>query len=108
MLDEILDRIRWARVTRKMQAYRSLQQAKGFETVMADLAAFCHYRKPTTRISPVTASVDPIAMAQTEGRREVYLRIIEMMDLEDSKIRAMMRDEFETEQRLMKQEEAYA
>jgi hypothetical protein len=83
----------WWRLSRKVQAYRSLEGAHGFAIVMADLADFCHYNRPTTKISPVTQSVDPIAMAQAEGRREVFLRIKAMMDVNDIKIRSWMHDE---------------
>lgn len=86
------------RLSRKVQAYRSLEAANGFEIVMADLAKFCHYNRPTTKVSPVTASVDPIAMAQAEGRREVYLRILEMMDTNEAKIRAWIQNEMIREQ----------
>jgi hypothetical protein len=83
----------WGKLSRKVAAYRSLEGCHGWPVVVADLAAFCSYRRPTTKISPVTASVDPIAMAIAEGRREVFLRILEMMDTNDIKIRSWMHDE---------------
>ena len=83
----------WHKLSRKVQAYRSLEGAHGFAVVMADLAEFCHYSRPTTKISPITQSVDPIAMAQAEGRREVFLRIKTMIDTNDIKIRSWMHDE---------------
>ena len=83
----------WHKLSRKVQAYRSLEGAHGFAIVMADLADFCHYSRPIIKISPVTNQVDPIAMAVAAGRHEVFLRIKTMMDTNDIKIRSWMHDE---------------
>jgi hypothetical protein len=90
----------WARLSRKVRAYRSLEGAHGWPVVLADLAHFCHYNRPIPKISPITGSVDPIAMAVAAGRHEVFLRIIEMIDANDQKIRAWMHDDATQEQRL--------
>jgi hypothetical protein len=95
-----LDPRRWWRLTRKVNAYKSLEGAHGWEIVCADLADFCNYTRPTTKISPVTASIDPVAMAQAEGRREVFLRIKAMMDTNDVRIRQLMHAEMMQQERL--------
>jgi len=51
--------------------------------IMADLKQFCRGEKSTTMVSPVTRTVDPIASAHAEGRREVYDRIKQMLYLPD-------------------------
>lgn len=84
---------KWWRLSRKVNAYRSLEGAHGWPIVAADLAEFCYWKKSTNKVSPVTITTDPLAMAQAEGRREVFLRIMEMMDTNDIKIRSWMHDE---------------
>lgn len=54
--------------------------------VLADLAKFCRAYDTTTQVSPVTRQVDPIASAQAEGRREVYLRIMWHLKLTDDQL----------------------
>ena len=56
------------------------------ETVMADLRTFCHVNRSTTKISRQTGMIDPIATAQAEGRREVFLRIQTMLNLQPAQI----------------------
>lgn len=56
------------------------------QTVLADLKRFCHVDRSTTKISPQTGMIDPIATAQAEGRREVFLRIQQMLNLETARI----------------------
>lgn len=58
--------------------------SKHGEMVMADLAKFCRAHEPTTRVSPVTRTIDPLAMAQAEGRREAYLRILWHLKINDA------------------------
>lgn len=53
------------------------------DVVLRDLARFCKAHKSTTMYSPVSGVIDPIASAQAEGRREVWLRITEYLHLED-------------------------
>lgn len=52
--------------------------------VLTDLAKFCRANDTTTMISPVTRCVDPLASAQAEGRREVFLRIMLHLNLSES------------------------
>jgi hypothetical protein len=42
--------------------------------VMADLAGFCHYGR-TTNVFDDRGTLDPVASAQIEGRRQVFLYI---------------------------------
>lgn len=60
--------------------------------IMADLKQFCRGEKSTTMVSPVTRTVDPIASAHAEGRREVYDRIKQMLYLPDRVIAELGED----------------
>lgn len=76
------------RVFRRRQAYRALLQPGGqlspaADIVLSDLRKFCRATVSTTVVSPVTGSVDPIASAQAEGRREVWLRITQHLHISD-------------------------
>lgn len=51
------------------------------EIALLDLAHFCRLDRSTAVISPVTKSIDPLAMAMAEGRREVGLRIVQMLGI---------------------------
>lgn len=51
--------------------------------VLADLKRFCRAAESTLMVSPVTGQVDPVATAAAEGRREVWLRIMAHLHLED-------------------------
>ena len=69
-----------AKLRRRRYSYRRLflgedgLNADG-QVVLADLAKFCRANSSTAIVSPVSRSVDPIAMAMAEGRREVWLRL---------------------------------
>ena len=76
----------------RTQAYRRAFQKHDDGTfgldgqrVLADLAKFCRARKPTTVVGR-NGQVDPIATALAEGRREVWLRISEMLHLDERTI----------------------
>lgn len=65
------------------------------EKVMLDLARFCYAYKPTTMKSPL-GTVDPIASAVAEGRRQVWLRLIGFLQTSDSAIlQALEREQHE-------------
>lgn len=53
------------------------------ELVLADLAKFCRANSSTAVVSPVSRAVDPIATAMAEGRREVFLRIVAHLHLDE-------------------------
>lgn len=59
------------------------------EQVLKDLAQFCRFSSSTAIVSPVSRSIDPVAMALAEGRREVFLRIIGAMNIDQRKLIAM-------------------
>jgi len=50
--------------------------------VLQDLAEYCYVTRPSLKVSKVTQASDPIAMAFAEGRRDVYLRISQMLQLD--------------------------
>lgn len=75
-----------ARLFKKRDAYRAVFRSGDAlgpmgEIVMRDLAHFCYANRPTPKISRVTQQVDPVGTAIAEGRREVYLRIVAMLNL---------------------------
>jgi 2-succinyl-5-enolpyruvyl-6-hydroxy-3-cyclohexene-1-carboxylate synthase len=53
------------------------------QVVLADLAKFCRANSSTAIVSPVSRSVDPIAMAMAEGRREVWLRLMAHLHIDE-------------------------
>lgn len=90
------------RVLLRRTAYRhvfQLQDGKignrDAEVVLADLARFCNATEPTTRVSPVARTVDPLAMAQAEGRREVFLRINKFLHVSDADLARMQEQQQE-------------
>src|SRR5712671_5806501 len=79
----------WDRIFRRAQSYRGcFMDDKGHlsragEIVLTDLRRFCRGNSSTVAISPVMKTIDPLAMAMAEGRREVWLRIIETLNLDE-------------------------
>lgn len=77
-----------AKIRKRRYSYRRLflgdngLNADG-QTVLSDLAKFCRANASTAVVSPISRSVDPIATAMAEGRREVWLRIMGHLHLED-------------------------
>ena len=53
------------------------------EIVLADLKRFCRANSTTAMVSPISKTVDPLAMAMAEGRREVWNRLMAHLYLED-------------------------
>lgn len=92
MLDVVQEQL--ARILGRRQAYRRTfslgpdGRPMGVDQriVLADLARFCSANQPTTRISPFSKTVDPIAMAIAEGRREVWLRLQAHLRMNDADI----------------------
>jgi len=68
-----------------VRAYQQVFGGDGFarEHVLGDLAVFCGEQQSSVRVSGQKA-VDPYAMAVAEGRREVWLRIRAMLEMESS------------------------
>lgn len=63
----------------RAQAYRTVFDGPLGEVVLKDLSAFC--RATTSTFHP-----DPRAAAQLDGRREVFLRIQEHLQLTDEQL----------------------
>ncbi|PWR24976.1 hypothetical protein [Zavarzinia aquatilis] len=61
--------------------------------VLADLRRFCHDTRTTARVSPVTGTLDPVAMALAEGRREVWLRIQQFLQLDETALAQLTEQE---------------
>ena len=53
------------------------------EIALKDLARFCRAHQPTAVYSHVRGAMDPIASARLDGRREVWLRIVENLHLDE-------------------------
>lgn len=53
------------------------------DIVLADLKRFCRATASTAVLAPVSKQIDPIAMAMAEGRREVWLRIMAHLHLDE-------------------------
>jgi hypothetical protein len=51
--------------------------------IMRDLARFCRAHRSTAVFSHIRGVLDPLASARADGRREVYLRIVENLHLDE-------------------------
>ena len=72
---------RWLALVRgRRAAYRNVFSRVDADLVLADLERFCHYRKTTHVIGDATGS------AQLEGRRQVFLRIAQMIEVTDEEL----------------------
>lgn len=76
---------------RRRTAYRmTFQQSNPHaQYVLADLRKFCRAEASTMVVSPATKQVDPYASAVAEGRREVWLRIMAHIHMNNADIRAL-------------------
>jgi hypothetical protein len=78
-----------ARIKRRKYAYRRMfmgengQLNADGQAVLADLAKFCRATASTAVVNPISRSVDPLATAMAEGRREVWLRIMAHLHIDD-------------------------
>ena len=78
-----------ARILGRKRAYRRLfldaegQIGPDAEIVLADLKRFCRAMSTTVVVSPVSKSIDPLAMAMAEGRREVWNRLMAHLHIDD-------------------------
>lgn len=77
------------KVLRRKYAYRRLLLSEDgipnadAEIVLADLAKFCKANQSTAVVSQKSQQVDPVASALAEGRREVWLRIMAHLHLDE-------------------------
>lgn len=51
------------------------------QVILADLKKFCRFGQSTAQVNNYT--IDPMTMALLEGRREVFLRIIGFLNLDE-------------------------
>lgn len=58
--------------------------ANAAEHVLADLRSFCHVERPTI------FDKDPLVMARREGRRETFVRIQRMLNLDEQQVQKLM------------------
>lgn len=63
------------------------------QDVLADLKRYCGINKGGIVVSPISRTVDPYASVYRAGMRDVYLRIAEMLGLdEDTNVETMSND----------------
>lgn len=80
------------RILGRKQAYRRTfldpdgNVHRNAETVLADLRKFCRATSSTAMVSPVSKSIDPIAMAMAEGRREVWNRLMAHLHIDEKQV----------------------
>lgn len=88
LLDRVLPRADLVR------AYQQVFGGGGLarDAVLGDLAVFCGEQQSSVRVSGQKA-VDPYAMAIAEGRREVWLRIRAMLEMDSSQAWALAQRE---------------
>jgi hypothetical protein len=55
------------------------------DIVLGDLAVFCGLQETTAR-PDAQGRIDPYAMAVAEGRRQVWMRITAMLEMDQSKL----------------------
>ncbi len=53
------------------------------EIILKDLARFCRAHRSTAVFSNIRGTLDPLASARADGRREVFLRIVEHLHLDE-------------------------
>lgn len=53
--------------------------------VLRDLGKFCHMNTSTLKVSPITRTVDTVAMGAAEGRRDVARRIWGYIELDPNR-----------------------
>jgi hypothetical protein len=63
------------------------------QAIVAWLADFCHARRSSVMVSAQTGNVDPLATAVAEGRREVFLAIVQRAGLDDRQLDAAIQRE---------------
>jgi len=56
------------------------------KAVFDDLRKFCRATSSTAMVSPISKTIDPLAMAMAEGRREVWNRIQAHLYVNDKQV----------------------
>lgn len=84
----MIDRIE--KILGRRQAYRRLfldadgNLTRDAQIVISDLARFCRLHRSTTIVSTVSRQTDVPASFQAEGRREVILRVLGHLHVDDA------------------------
>ncbi len=81
--ETLIDSAPWWAVWRKP---RGGELNPAGDIVLRDLARYCYAGKPTLKVSQVTQQSDALAMAFAEGRRDVYNRIVALLNLDSDQI----------------------
>lgn len=74
----------------RRKAYRSVflgedgKPTPDAQVVLSDLARFCRLHRSTSIVSPQTRQTDVPASFQAEGRREVILRVLGHLHVDDA------------------------
>lgn len=63
------------------------------KAVLKDLATFCKAHESSYRLSPVTKTIDPLVMAVNEGRRDVWLRILWYLKIDEADLINLKEDD---------------
>lgn len=72
------------RILKRRSHYRAVFNTPAGEKVLADLRRFCRAHASSVIVSPQSGVIDTHAMAVNEGRREVFLRIVSHLHLNDA------------------------
>lgn len=67
------------------------------KSLLEYLAKFCYMKKSSPKVSQISGMIDPYATHIAEGRREVYLRIQEMLEMPDAAFNLMIEQLTKTE-----------
>lgn len=73
---------------RRSSAYKAVFNGESASWVLADLRKFCHANATTAVRTP--NGIDAIGSAQLEGRRQVYMRIVQMCSLDEATVQEMI------------------
>jgi hypothetical protein len=83
----------WARLRKKKAAYERTffgdfrKPHVDASVVLRDLKRFCGINRGGIVVSPITRMTDPYASAYRAGQRDVYLRIAQFLDLDETDIK---------------------
>lgn len=83
------------------QAYRQLflndegKMKPEAMVVMRDLARFCYANKASAKMSPKSGMIDPYATHIADGRREVFLRLTNQVNVDDAVFNRLLTQYYE-------------
>jgi hypothetical protein len=82
-MQKLLEKIRKRRYSYRRMFLGEDGLSPDGEVILADLSKFCRANSSTAVVNPISRSVDPIASAMAEGRREVWLRIMAHLHIDE-------------------------